>query len=120
MLALIPLVGSLPFALGLLFLRFALSQMDVPARQAYVMEVVEPRERAAAAGYTNTARYLVRPLGPVLAGASRQVAVGLPFFLAGCIKSAYDLLIWAWFRRVPLSQHSIESGLSASSGKEGP
>lgn len=120
MLALIPLVGSLPFALGLLFLRFALSQMDVPTRQAYVMEVVEPRERAAAAGYTNTARYLVRPLGAVLAGASQQVAVGLPFFLAGCIKSTYDLLIWFWFRRVPLSQQSIETGLGIGSREERP
>jgi hypothetical protein len=43
-----------------------LSQMDVPTRQAYVMALVEPAERTAAAAYTNTARYLVRPVGPAL------------------------------------------------------
>ncbi len=52
----------------------ALSQMDVPARQAYVMALVEPAERTAAASVTNTARYLTRPAGPVLAGAAQSVA----------------------------------------------
>src|SRR5256885_7209373 len=48
------------------------SQMDVPARQAYVMALVDPGEQTGAAAYTNTARYLTRPLGPVLAGAARS------------------------------------------------
>jgi predicted MFS family arabinose efflux permease len=108
-LAAIPLAPTFPLALLFLLLRFALSQMDVPTRQAYVMEVVQPRERAAAAGYTNTARYLGRPFGPVLSGVSLHVATGLPFFLAGSIKAAYDLLIWAWFRRVPLSHEETET-----------
>ena len=59
-------------AIGLLLARVTLSQMDVPARQAYVMALVEPGERTAAAAYTNTARYLARPLGPVLAGATSR------------------------------------------------
>jgi predicted MFS family arabinose efflux permease len=107
----IPLAPNLFLALTFLFLRFALSQMDVPTRQAYVMEIVGPQERTAAAGYTNTARYVVRPLGPALSGASLQVAMGLPFFLGGSIKVAYDLLIWVWFRRVPLSDEREDTDL---------
>lgn len=55
-----------------------------------VMALVEPDERTAASAYTNTARSVVRPLGPVLAGAAQSVALGLSFLLAGAIKSTYD------------------------------
>jgi predicted MFS family arabinose efflux permease len=102
LLAAIPLAPSLPVALGLLLARSALAQMDVPTRQAYVVALVEPQERTAAAAATNTARYLARPLAPALAGAAGQLTGGLPFVLAGGIKVAYDLGLWAWFRRVPL------------------
>jgi MFS family permease len=90
------------WAAGLWLARVSLSQMDVPARQAYVMALVDPDEQTGAAAYTNTARYLTRPLGPVLAGASQSVALGLPFLLAGVIKSGYDLALWRWFRHVPV------------------
>jgi MFS family permease len=90
------------WAAGLWLARVCLSQMDVPARQAYVMALVDPDERTGAAAYTNTARYLTRPLGPVLAGASQSIALGLPFLLAGIIKSGYDLALWRWFRHVPV------------------
>jgi MFS family permease len=90
------------WAAGLWLARVSLSQMDVPARQAYVMALVDPAEQTGAAAYTNTARYLTRPLGPVLAGASQSLALGLPFLLAGIIKSGYDLALWHWFRHVPL------------------
>ncbi len=93
---------NLPVAVGLLLARSVQSQMDVPTRQAYVMAIVDPAERTAAAGYTNTARYLVRPLGPVLAGAGQSVFFGLPFLAAGGIKAAYDLVLWRWFRNVVL------------------
>jgi len=86
---------------ALLMARHALSQMDVPTRQAYVMALVEPGERTAAAAYTNTARYLGRPFGPLLAGMSQRVTAGMPFFLAGGIKAIYDLSLWLSFRRVP-------------------
>jgi hypothetical protein len=76
--------------------------MDVPARQAYVMALVGPAEQTGAAAYTSTARYLTRPLGPILAGAAQSVALGLPFLLAGVIKSGYDLALWRWFRHVPV------------------
>src|SRR6266567_3869642 len=90
------------WAAGLWLARVSLSQMDVPARQAYVMALVDPAEQTGAAAYTNTARYLTRPLGPVLAGASQAIALGLPFLLAGVIKTGYDLALWRWFRHVPL------------------
>jgi predicted MFS family arabinose efflux permease len=87
----------------MLLVRSTLSQMDVPARQAYVVSMVDPQERTAAAAYTNTARYLARPFGAASAGAVMQrVAIGSPFVLAGALKIVYDLALYATFRRVPL------------------
>lgn len=104
LLALVPLMPSLPFAAALLLLRFTLSQMDVPARQAYVVAMVDPAERTAAAAFTNTARYVVRPFGALGAGLLMQVAVGAPFVVAGVLKVGYDLLLYRTFRRVPLPE----------------
>jgi MFS family permease len=95
---------SLGAAIALLLGRTLLSPMDVPARQAYVMAMVEPDERTAAAAYTNGVRYAVRPAGPFLAGAASSVALGLPMALAGTIKGTYDLLLWkAFSERRPAS-----------------
>lgn len=102
LLAAVPLAPSLPIAIGLLLGRSALSQMDVPARQAYLAALVDPAERTAAAGYTNAARHLVRPAGPALASLSMGMAAGLPFLVAGGLKAAYDLALYVTFRRVPL------------------
>ena len=102
LLAAVPAAPSLPVAAGLLFARSALSQMDVPTRQAYVMALVDPHERTAAAAWTNTARYVARPLGPVLGGTLTPLALGAPFVVAGTVKALYDLALWRWFRRVPL------------------
>ncbi len=95
---------NLGVAAGLLLLRVTLSQMDVPTRQAYVMALVDPPERTAAAVWTNTARAVVRPAGPALAGASQAIALGAPFLIAGVVKGTYDLVLWRWFRRVDLPQ----------------
>ena len=97
---------NLATAIGLLLARVALSQMDVPTRQAYVMALVEPAERTAAASVTNTARYLVRPIGPVLAGATQSIGLGAPFVIAGTIKGAYDLVLWRWFHTVALADEA--------------
>jgi MFS family permease len=102
LLAAIPLAPNLPVAVALLLGRVALAQMDVPTRQAYVMALVDPEERTPAAALTNTARYVVRPAGPALAGASQSIAFGLPFLIAGGVKTLYDVVLWRWFRRVPL------------------
>jgi len=102
LLAAIAFAPNLPVAGGLLLACSVLSKMDVPTRQAYVMALVDPSERTAAAGYTNTVRYLVRPLGPVLAGAGQGLFLGLPFLVAGTVKATYDLVLWRWFRGVIL------------------
>jgi len=65
--------------------------------------VVDPDERTAAAAYTNTARYVTRPLGPLVAAPILQVSLGAPFLVAGVIKSAYDVLLFRAFRRHPPS-----------------
>ncbi|HSF62348.1 MAG TPA: MFS transporter [Gaiellaceae bacterium] len=100
-LASIPLAPTETAAFALLFARFALSQMDVPTRQAYVVGVVDPEERTAAAAYTNTARYVTRPLGPLVAAPIMQVSLGAPYVIAGVLKSAYDLALYRAFRRQP-------------------
>ena len=102
LLVMIPLSPHLAGAIALWLARVTLSQMDVPARQAFVVALVDPDERVAAAAFTNTARYVSRPIGPAVAGALMQTATGAPFFIAGGVKIVYDLLIYAAFRRVEL------------------
>jgi hypothetical protein len=89
---------SLELALGLLLVRATLSQMDVPARSSYVMAVVTPPERSAAASLTSVPRSLASALSPALAGA--LLAAGLeawPLVICGMLKIAYDLaLLWAF------------------------
>jgi MFS family permease len=75
--------------------------MDVPARQSYVMAVVPPEERAAAASVTNVPRSLASALAPLLAGAMlEQSSFGWPLICAGLLKIVYDLLLLWQFRRV--------------------
>ena len=95
---------NLPTAIALLLARFALSQMDVPKQQAYVVRVVDPSERTAAAAYTNTARYLTRPVAPLLAGFTATATLGAPFVIADALKRVYDLGLYALFRRVPIDE----------------
>lgn len=104
LLAAVSLAPSLPIAILLLLGRSALSQMDVPARQAYLAALVDPAERTAAAGYTNAARHLVRPAGPALASLSMGMAAGLPFVLAGTLKAVYDVALYFTFRRAQLAE----------------
>ena len=100
LLILVPLMPNLPLAIGVLLLRFSISQMDVPTRQAYTMHVVAPDERSAAAGVTGIARTTGAAISPVLAGPMLAVPAlaGLPFFLAGGLKLLYDLLLYRSFR----------------------
>jgi predicted MFS family arabinose efflux permease len=102
LLAAIAFAPDLATAVALLLARSLLSQADVPTRQAYVMAVVDPTERTAAAAYTNTARYMTRPAAPLLAGAALRLAPGAPFLIAGAVKSVYDIGLYVLFRRVPL------------------
>jgi predicted MFS family arabinose efflux permease len=93
---------NLTGAIALLLGRSLLSQMDVPTRQAYVVAVVDPSERTAAAAYTNTARYLTRPIAPLIAGRVINTYLGAPFLIAGALKSIYDVGLFTIFHRVPL------------------
>jgi predicted MFS family arabinose efflux permease len=102
LLAAVAFAPSLENAITLLLARFALSQMDVPTRQAYVMAIVDPSERTAAAAYTNTARYLTRPIAPLTAAASLRAGLGAPFLIAGALKSVYDLALYLTLRNVVL------------------
>jgi predicted MFS family arabinose efflux permease len=97
----VALMPTLPLAIIALLGRSVLSQMDVPARQAYIAAMVDPEERIAAAAYTNSARYAARPIGPVVAGSLMQkVALSAPFLAAGGIKIAYDVVLFFRFRGV--------------------
>jgi MFS family permease len=92
---------SLGMTLGLLLLRSALSQMDVPTRTSYVMAVVTPAERTAAASVTAVPRSLASSLSPSLAGLLLGSAfAGLPLVLCGSLKILYDLALLASFRHV--------------------
>ena len=99
LLILVPLMPNVYWAIGLLLLRFSISQMDVPTRQAYTMAVVRPDERSAAAGVTAVARSVGASISPMLAtvlvGSAGWMSV--PFFLAGGLKIAYDLLLYRAF-----------------------
>ncbi|MFZ1104579.1 MAG: MFS transporter [Hyphomicrobiaceae bacterium] len=94
---------SLELALGLLLVRAALSQMDVPTRSSYVMAVVTPPERPAAASVTSVPRSLAAALSPAIAGA--LFAAGFeawPLVICGVLKIAYDLaLLWAFGHVTP-------------------
>ncbi len=100
LLMLVPLMPSLPLAIGVLLLRFSISQMDVPTRQSYTMAVVAPDERSAAAGITGIARTTGASLSPVVTGPllANAAFLSLPFFLSGGLKIVYDLLLYRSFR----------------------
>jgi len=102
LLILVPLMPTLPLAIAVLLVRFSISQMDVPARQSYVMAVVRPEERSAAAGVTGVARTMgaaIAAISPFFVGFlfARPDLIHLPFFIAGTLKIAYDLLLYRAF-----------------------
>ena len=93
------LMPSAPLAILLWLLRMSLSQMDVPARQSYVMAVVPPEERAAAASVTNVPRSLAAATTPLLAGAMLSAtSFGWPLICGGIVKGIYDMLLLLHFR----------------------
>lgn len=110
LLLLVPLMPTLELAILVLLMRFSISQMDVPTRQAYTMAVVAPDERSAASGFMGVARSLGAAAAPILAGLLLADArlMDVPFYLAGGIKIVYDvLLLW-------VAGHSSDSGTEKS------
>jgi MFS family permease len=99
LLILVPLMPSLWWAVAVLLFRFSISQMDVPARQSYVMAVVTPEERAAAGGFTGVARTIGASVSPFFVGLmfARPALWNLPFFLAGTLKIVYDVVLYRQF-----------------------
>ena len=93
------LMPTAPLAVLFLLLRSSMSSMDVPARQSYVMSVVPPEERAAAASVTNVPRSLASAVAPVPAGMMLDItSFGWPLICAGALKITYDLLLLRQFR----------------------
>jgi len=108
------IAGMMPnvgLALTFLLLRASMSSMDVPARQSYVMAVVPPEERAAAASVTNVPRSLASAFAPLPAGALLDYSLfGWPLILGGACKLIYDALLLAQFRSVrPPDEESVKS-----------
>jgi predicted MFS family arabinose efflux permease len=100
-LLLLPFAPSLEYAIALLFVRSALSQMDVPTRTSYVMAIVTPEERPAAASITSVPRSLVAAVSPFLSGYLLGISsFGWPLIAAGGLKIVYDLLLFAKFRKI--------------------
>ena len=95
------LMPTAPLAVAMLLARTSMSQMDVPARQSYVMSVVPPEERAAAASVTNVPRSLAAAFAPALGGLLlSQTTFGWPLILGGGIKLLYDVLLLREFAHV--------------------
>src|SRR5258705_1386120 len=98
---------NLYVALGLLLLRSALSQMDVPTRTSYVMAVVTPAERPAAASVTAVPRRLASAISPAISGVLLTTAFfGLPLVVCGTLKIAYDLALLYSFRHIKPPEES--------------
>lgn len=112
-LVLMPFAPSLWLAVALLLVRSALSQMDVPTRTSYVMAVVTPGERAAAASVTAVPRSLAAALSPSLAGYLLALSgFGWPLVIGGTIKGCYDVALLAMFRHVrPPEERSAQEGM---------
>jgi MFS family permease len=111
LLVLVPFMPTLQWAVALLLVRSALSQMDVPTRSSYVMAVVTPEERPAAASMTAVPRSLASAASPAVAGYLLSVSsFGWPLLIAGALKVVYDLLLLAMFRKVQPPEESARPG----------
>jgi MFS family permease len=97
----IPFVSSLSTVVALLLVRSLLSQMDVPTRSSYVMAVVTPPERAAAAGVTSVPRSLASAISPTISGYLLNLSsFGSPLLIGGILKIAYDLTLLVMFQHI--------------------
>lgn len=107
LLILVPFSPNLAVAIAILILRFSIAQMDIPARQAYVASIVPPSERVGALAVTGAVRGIAQSIGPALAGVAIQAAsFGAPFFVAGVLKIAYDIGLYAAFSKRPADHES--------------
>jgi len=101
LLILLAFAPNFSVAILLYLARMGLSQMDVPTRQSYIVSIVNENERVAAASITNTSRNVAQAVSPSLAGAVIQVlSLSTPFIIGGILKIAYDIGMFANFRKI--------------------
>lgn len=105
-LILVGFAPSLPLAIAFYLTRMALSQMDVPTRQSYIVSVVAEEERTPAAGITNISRNISQAVSPSLTGYILQAlpALAAPFVFGGALKIAYDIALYLNFRNIKPSE----------------
>jgi len=105
LLILIPLMPNLTLSICMLIVRFSISQMDVPTRQAYTMILVEEDERSAAAGISTISRSIGSSISPTFCGMllANPLLINFPFFFAGGLKIIYDLWIYISLRKVKIN-----------------
>jgi MFS family permease len=109
LLILVPLMPTFEWSMAVLLARFAISQMDVPTRQSFVVSVVTPDERSAAAGVTNIFRSCGAMLAPLPAGylLASPSTLSVPFFVAGGLKIVYDLALLIMFRQATAVDETV-------------
>lgn len=120
LLCLVPFMPTLPLAIGVLLLRFSISQMDVPTRQSYTVAIVAPDERSAAAGVTAIARSVGASLSPAMSGVllASPMLMSAPFWVAGALKITYDLLLFRSFKSLrPPEEHARDVPAQAGASK---
>jgi predicted MFS family arabinose efflux permease len=116
LLATVPFAPSFGIAAALFLLREGLVEMDVPTRQSYVMAVVRPEERTVASGATHLVRMAAWAVAPAFAGLfMNRASAAAPFLIGAAMKIAYDLLLYAAFRRLrPPEEAALTSRPSPS------
>jgi predicted MFS family arabinose efflux permease len=121
LLALVPFAPDLTIAIALLLARSALSQMDVPTRTSYVMAVVAPEERPAAASVTAVPKTFAWAAGSLISGYLLTLSsFGWPLLIGGVVKGAYDILLLIKFRKVrPPEEQSVEPQAGEGDAPEG-
>ena len=109
LLIMVGFVPTLPLAIAFYLGRMALSQMDVPTRQSYIVAVVKEEERTAAVGFTNISRNISQTVSPSLTGYVLQIlpALSAPFLLGGALKIAYDIALYLNFRKIKPAEENV-------------
>ena len=115
----VPFMPTLGLAVAVLLVRYSISQMDVPARQSYIMAVVHPDERSAAAGITTIARSVGAALAPLASAPliGGVALASLPFVISGSLKIVYDVLLYAGFRSRPESPQAVAPDGAGAAGE---
>ena len=106
---LVAVAPSLSVAIAFYLIRMALSQMDVPTRQSYIVAVVNEEERTAAAGITNISRNISQAISPSLTGIIiNTFTLSTPFIIGGLLKIAYDVALYVNFRKIKPPEEELK------------